>query len=264
MVPSGDQMINKREWWLIALTIILVASVFFAAKQSIWRSWLPGTPVPDFSGYKDVKQKKLAFFSYLKPMVDKSNRRVLSERRRILTLQQKSNLSTSALAELHSIALRYRIKSFDQGSEGFRTLLERVNSLPPSLVLAQGANESSWGTSRFARDGKNFFGLWCYTTDCGLIPEQRDSAKRHKVAEFDTVQEGVDHYFYTLNSHPAYSDLRERRAKLSSTDQPMTGHALAQGLLFYSERREAYVQDIQAMIRINNLQRYDTDEKNSD
>jgi len=256
-------MINKQEWRLIAITIVFVASVFFAAQQSIWRSWLPGTPVPDFSGYKDVKQKKLAFFSYLKPMVDKSNRRVLSERRRILTLQKRNNLSPSELAELQSTALRYRVVSFDQGSESFKTLLERVDSLPPSLVLAQGANESSWGTSRFARDGNNFFGLWCYTTDCGLVPEQRDSGRRHKVAEFDTVQQGVDYYFYTLNSHPAYKDLRERRTKLSNTNQPLTGHALAPGLLFYSERREAYVQDIQTMIRINNLLRYDTDGKNS-
>jgi Bax protein len=255
-------MINKREWRLIAITIIFITSVFFAAQQSLWRSWLPRTPVPDFSSYKDVKQKKLAFFSYLKPMVDKSNRRVLSERRRILTLHKRNNLAPWELAELQSIALRYRIVSFDQGSESFKNLLERVDSLPPSLVLAQGANESSWGTSRFARDGKNFFGLWCYTADCGLVPEQRDSGSRHKVAEFDTVQEGVDYYFYNLNSHPAYNDLRQRRAKLSNTNQPLTGHALAQGLLFYSERREAYVQDIQSMIRINNLQRYDTDGEN--
>jgi Bax protein len=252
-------MIKKREWLLIAITIIFVASVFFATQQSIWRSWIPRTPVPDFSSYKDVKQKKLAFFSYLKPMVDKSNRRVLSERSRILTLQKKNNLSPWELTELQSIALRYRIVSFDQGSEGFKTLLQRVDSLPPSLVLAQGANESSWGTSRFARDGKNFFGLWCYTTDCGLVPEKRESGRRHKVAEFDTVQEGVDYYFYTLNSHPAYNDLRELRVKLSNTNQPLTGHALAQGLLFYSERREAYVQDIRTMIRINDLLRYDTE-----
>ncbi|HKJ91279.1 MAG TPA: glucosaminidase domain-containing protein, partial [Oceanipulchritudo sp.] len=42
-------------------------------------------------------------------------------------------------------------------------LRRRVDVIPPSLALAQAALESGWGTSRFAREGNNLFGIWCYT-----------------------------------------------------------------------------------------------------
>ena len=41
-------------------------------------------------------------------------------------------------------------------------LMLRVDVLPVSLALAQAANESAWGTSRFALQGNNIFGQWCY------------------------------------------------------------------------------------------------------
>ncbi|WP_352256125.1 glucosaminidase domain-containing protein, partial [Pseudoalteromonas sp. 19-MNA-CIBAN-0066] len=41
--------------------------------------------------------------------------------------------------------------------------LRRVDIIPKELALMQAANESAWGTSRFARIGLNFFGQWCYT-----------------------------------------------------------------------------------------------------
>ena len=39
----------------------------------------------------------------------------------------------------------------------------------------QAANESAWGTSRFARIGLNFFGQWCYSKGCGMVPKRRNT-----------------------------------------------------------------------------------------
>ncbi|MFT4835563.1 MAG: Bax protein [Psychromonas sp.] len=37
-----------------------------------------------------------------------------------------------------------------------QTLFNKVDILPPSLALAQAAEESGWGTSRFAKEGNSF------------------------------------------------------------------------------------------------------------
>ncbi|MDZ7825939.1 MAG: glucosaminidase domain-containing protein [Gammaproteobacteria bacterium] len=45
--------------------------------------------------------------------------------------------------------------------------LRRADEIPPSLVLAQAAAESAWGTSRFARMANNLFGQPRFTEGCG-------------------------------------------------------------------------------------------------
>ena len=55
----------------------------------------------------------------------------------------------------------------------FNEMLKRVDIIPISLVLAQAANESSWGESRFAKKGNNYFGMWCYTPKCGIVPQKK-------------------------------------------------------------------------------------------
>ncbi|MCF6289540.1 MAG: glucosaminidase domain-containing protein [Desulfobacterales bacterium] len=129
-------------------------------------------------------------------------------------------------------------------------LLRRVDVLPISLVLAQGAIESSWGRSRFVRQGNNLFGIWTWGGR-GIVPSQREEGKTHKVKAYDSILDSVRGYLLTINRLAAYEPLREIRRQ---TSDPL---ALAEGLRLYSERREAYVLDVQEMIRGNDLKRYD-------
>ena len=152
------------------------------------------------------------------------------------------------------LAKQYRIKLkvTDQGF--FSRLLSRVDSLPESLVLAQAANESAWGTSRFARQGNNLFGQWCFKPGCGLVPQARDDEAFHEVAKFSSVQGSINAYFANLNSHPAYEPVREIRGCLRQQQARVTGVALAEGLEQYSSRGYAYIDELQAMIRFNQLE----------
>jgi Bax protein len=58
----------------------------------------------------------------------------------------------------------------------------------------------------------------------------------------------------TLNSHPAYESLRSIRAKALAQSGRVSGTELAAGLIRYSERGQAYVDELQAMIRVNGLE----------
>lgn len=215
-------------------------------------------PVPNFAAIKDVKVKKKKFFEYMLPMIIRANEKILIERQEVSRLRslvadlrklpKKDAISAKRLFEKYDLESTLPIDTTQ-----FNKLLRRVDVIPPSLVLAQSANESAWGTSRFAQQGKNFFGIWCHTPNCGIKPARRDPGKVHEVQSFKTVEEGVQRYLMTINTHIAYRPLRQLRESLRQERKPLTGHTLATGLLKYSERREDYVNDLRSMIRVNQL-----------
>ena len=242
---------------------LLRSKVFFAvllvAVVSLYSMGADRNPLPDFSGYSDVKQKKTAFFDYMMPLVSAANQPIIEQRAELLEMAADADqLSFFQQRNLLQLADRYGVKAeAAENQQVIDQLLLRVAPLPPSLVLAQAAIESAWGTSRFARQGNNLFGQWCYQKGCGLVPLRRSADSKHEVAKFDSVAAAVEAYLHNLNTHRAYKDLRLLRAELSTAESSANGHQLAQTLLYYSELRQVYVDEVQAVIRINKLHGYD-------
>ena len=247
---------------------LLRSKVFFAvllvAVVSLYSMGADRHPLPDFSGYSDVKQKKTAFFDYMLPLVSAGNQLIIEQRADLEEMAADvDQLSFFQQRNLLQLADRYGLDVGGVKSEAVDNqqmidqLLLRIAPLPPSLVLAQAAIESAWGTSRFARQGNNLFGQWCYQKGCGLVPLRRSADSKHEVAKFDSVAAAVEAYLHNLNTHRAYKDLRVLRAELSTAESSANGHQLAQTLLYYSELRQVYVDEVQAVIRINKLHGYD-------
>lgn len=212
-------------------------------------------PVPDFSQYTVVKEKKVAFFDYLKPAIEAQNEYIKSVRQYIQGLRAKQiageKISESQQQELQFLLEEYRVKS-DQDLEAiYSELMRKVDIIPAELVLVQTANESAWGTSRFARNGYNFFGLWCFKKGCGFVPSRRNDGAAHEVAKFNDLSSAMYEYMRNLNSHPAYRDMRLIRQQYRNKQEPITAYSLAEGLTKYSERGEEYVDELRQMIRIN-------------
>lgn len=147
------------------------------------------------------------------------------------------------------------LKSYDLpttiDSFTLKQALRRVDVIPKELALMQAANESAWGTSRFARIGLNFFGQWCYSKGCGMVPGRRDTGAAHEVAAFKSVRAAVSSYFKNINTHNAYKELRSIRENLRLEQQPIAATLLTQGLMSYSERGEAYIEELNTMINQN-------------
>jgi Bax protein len=247
---------------LIALSVSLVWVVWQeTARQSLQAPdeapIMAVSALPDFAAITDVQAKKQAFFDFMWPSIVQANKQVLTERAYLKGLQGKK-LTARQADELAELALKYQQPRQAQQSKAdwLAALLLKVDVIPPSLALAQAANESAWGTSRFAREGFNFYGQWCFSEGCGLVPVARGEGKTHEVRRFDSPADSVTAYVLNLNSLAAYQDLRTLRAHLREQGQ-LDGAHLAQGLLAYSERGEAYVEEIQAMIRLNALAQYD-------
>jgi Bax protein len=206
---------------------------------------------------------KLAFISTLLPHIEKENQRLLALRKDVESLLDELDagnpLGRKEQQLLAELAKHYRVKQDLLTSEVARAeLLRKIDIIPSSLSLAQAANESAWGQSRFAQEANNLFGIWTYDKEKGLVPRKREQGKKHLVRIFDDVGESVRYYMHTLNSHPAYARLREIRMDLRVSGKTIDGHKLATGLEKYSAKGQQYIDIIQSLIRQNKWALLDT------
>ncbi len=210
-----------------------------------------------------VKLKKELFFRLMGPAILRSNEKVLKERAEVeKLLKLKEPYYKEILKRLEFLGHKYKLvkkeKSFTVSKKSLKNLLERTDAIPVSLALAQAANESGWGTSRFALFGNSLFGQWDFSGK-GMAPkEQRKEYGNYGLARFDTPQEAVDAYLLNLNTHKAYAKLRKMRAQYRAQGKQVSGYKLATSLDKYSERGMAYVKDIQQMIHYNHLEATDS------
>lgn len=211
--------------------------------------------LPDFAKISDTKRKKQLFFDFLKPAIDKENLRLRKLRGKLISLQvtllEGNTISGDDLDWLKLIAHSYSIDMGISSQDKLSRLLNKVDEIPRELVLVQAANESAWGSSRFARIGLNFFGLWCFKKGCGLVPQGRDAGLNHEVAAFQGIDSMVSYYFKNINSHRAYRLFRQIRKQLRDNDIPLEPTILATGLLPYSERGMVYIVELNDMMRHN-------------
>jgi uncharacterized FlgJ-related protein len=78
------------------------------------------------------------------------------------------------------------------------------------LLLAQAALESGWGTSRFAREGRNLFGMRTYDLrEPHMLPS--NNPKKWGVKVYEHECDSVLHYINTLNNGTAFGKYQEMR-----------------------------------------------------
>ena len=222
-------------------------------------------PLPDFSSFKNVKEKKEQFFQFMLPKIRLANTKIRVERSSLQDVFNRNKdeliLSDSDKKFLGALKVKYKISEELEALDSINALLTKIDEVPASLVLAQSANESGWGTSRFAIEARNMFGIWCFREGCGIKPLQRAAGKKYEVAKYETIQASVEAYMLNINSHPAYRELRRIRSEARADNSYLSGMALAEGLETYSARGEDYVEEIKQLIRINKLHRFNSEDK---
>lgn len=222
----------------------------------------PITVFPDFASIQDLSLKKRQFFDYLEDYVLAENASIIRARnelkRYVAIADSGVEFSERERYWLLNLAHDYRIETEKHSErEILAELMLRVDVLPASLALAQAANESAWGTSRFALQGNNVFGQWCYEAGCGIIPAQRKTGASHEVKSFESIASSVQAYFFNINTHSSYSYLRDLRSRMRERNLPFDPMSLAIGLGRYSERGDNYVNEIQRIILQNDLRKRD-------
>ena len=230
----------------LTLLIFLLPIISNAGHYWSFDQWLNSLKAPEFDKIEDVQEMKKTFFNYLLPEINKKNNEIQLIRKKVI----EKDLSKEELTKLYK---KYRI---NEDSE-IAALLEKIDIIPPSLVLSQAALESNWGRSRFAKFYHNYFGLWCFERGCGVIPKKRNKGDTHEVAKFSSPEKAIDFYYLSLNRNKSYEVLRKIRKNKRSEGQIMTGLSLSEGLDNYAEIGYEYVIRIRKIIISNELSKFD-------
>jgi len=206
-----------------------------------------------------VENKKRLFFRGIAPMILRANELIMIDRNRLNNIRSSFNKSSSVTEKdqkwILKIAQLYKVKNADDEitTSMLEELWKKVDIVPASLALAQSAEESGWGTSRFAAEGNAIYGQWTWGSNAITPEKQRKELGNYGIAAFETLQESVCAYMLNLNTHNAYTSLRNKRAELRENNQKITGLLLAEQLTKYSERGVEYVKTLKSMIDYNLL-----------
>lgn len=197
-----------------------------------------------------VQEKISGFIRLLLPTIIEVNKRISTVRHDVIALskQPKSEWSKEETVWLNDLMTSYDIKS-----NNIDDLLLRLDIIPVGMVLAQGIDESGWGTSYFAVKGNGLYGEHLSSKGGKYLSTPGGHVK---VAAFDNLFAGTARYMYNLNTTSAYKDLWILRKKLSSEGK-LSGYKLVESLSHYSTRGDAYVENLQSLIKHHQLDSFD-------
>jgi Bax protein len=209
----------------------------------------------DMAQLDDVEARKALFLRSVLPLVLQANRELRRARRKAmaaLDAQAAGRLGATDALWLDSVTFWYGAEAGNVAD-----LLSRIDAVPPSLVLAQAAQESGWGTSRFALRANALFGQRSWgDASVGLAPADAER-KDFKVRAFPDLMGAVRAYLHNLNSHSAYQEMRDHRARARAMGVPLHALELVGGLESYSEEGPDYVAALSELIRSNEMQALD-------
>ena len=94
---------------------------------------------------------------------------------------------------------------------------DRASRVPTSIIIAMAGIESGWGTSRFAVDGNNLFGIRTWNLDEPHLKPLGIEKPNFGLKKYATKCDSVKDMIRNLNTHTAYTDFRvERSTQLDS------------------------------------------------
>jgi len=193
-----------------------------------------------------IKQRKKVFIDQLLPAILIVKFQLEKEYHRVERLIRKDSDRWSRAEEAYIDSL-FRVYKTQEPHH----LLRRLKTHPVSLVIAQAALESAWGTSRFYTRAFNIFGTWSFdTTEARIKSKGLRNGEPVYLKKHHSLSSSVADYFLTIARGP-YSEFRKAR------EQNADVFELASHLQNYSEENQAYIDQIIKIIKSNRLLRYD-------
>ncbi|MCK5702619.1 MAG: glucosaminidase domain-containing protein, partial [Cyclobacteriaceae bacterium] len=177
-----EKILHSGKFWIIISVLLIVTAIIFLSKKIdktiLVIDYVTVEKEEDIKPIKDslvipvlysdvrllnelnIDKRKKKFIDVLLPTILIYRQQLTQRRERIAILKEKSRYSYEWSHEdslfIDDIFKTYKTKNFDE-------LLKRLQPPPVSLVLAQAALESGWGSSRFFKEANNVFGIWSFS-----------------------------------------------------------------------------------------------------
>ncbi len=270
--------LRSGRFWIIASILAIVAVIIILSKkldktilvidyvtverEKDIRSVKDSLVVPVL--YSDVQllnqlsidKRKIRFIDVMLPTILVYQHQLASEKENVKILQNKSRYSLEWTPE-DSLFMNTAFKTYR--TRNINELLNRMTPPPTSVVLAQAALESGWGTSRFFKEANNVFGIWSFNPDEDrIIANQFRDGDPIYLRKYKNLLGSVKDYHILLAKSETYAEFRDCILKDNNVFE------LIWYLRMYSERRDQYVIMLRNVIVANELIQYDSYQLDSD
>jgi len=121
------------------------------------------------------------------------------------------------------------------------------NHINTELIVAQAIVESNYGTSRFALEGHNLFGIRVWSKE-GMLPYKQPDSIEWRVRVFKNKCESVKYYIEILNTKQVYTEFRKAR-DMSLNRDPIK---MAKALDSFSTNKEYEKHVIEVIHKLRN------------
>jgi Bax protein len=199
--------------------------------------------------YLDQDEKKQKFIDLILPSILITKYQIDQDRIKIGLLQDLAQ-QQGFLEPEDSLFLEEKLKYFH--ASDLEELKFKMQTHPVSIVLAQAAIESGWGTSRFFTEANNIFGIWSFSANDDRVRARYGrNGKAVYVKDYADMTASINDYFRTLSRSSAYKTFREKRIETNNSFE------LIRYLNRYSELGFEYVKKLEVVMRKNDFTRYD-------
>lgn len=196
-----------------------------------------------------VDEQKRKFIDLMLPSILVAKFRLEQKRNRIADLAEAGRKHEDWTPE-DSLFVKNELKRYE--AKDLRQLDRKIKPHPVSLVLAQAALESGWGTSGFFVEANNVFGVWSFNEEENRIETTaRRGNQKVYLRRYDNLSLSIEDYYEIIGRVPAYRNFRNKRFE---NDNPF---AMLAQLHPYSELGKTYTRRLRSVIRDNQLTRFD-------
>ena len=233
MVPSSTQEIN-------ATTALVTPEAPKTVKKPVEKK------KPAYKAPASTPQSKRLFLKNTIAAITKVKKRLDAQYQMVYDLSKKSELTPQEQATIDKLKKSYKVK-------GIPCLLKRLRTHPVSIVIAQAALETGWGSSRFYREANNIFGIWSFNKNEPRMAAgvKREGVKTIYVKKYKNLEASIEGYYRMMARGRAYKQFRNARL---ATDNPFE---IIPFLDHYSELRHEYVKRLYFVIKSNKFYELD-------
>lgn len=212
-------------------------------KKPVPRVFVQSVP-SDFNREKYDEVRPALFYEMLLPVVLKANEALIAEREQVLRLRKEfyetGDLTAESMDELKKWIERYDVKLSDDLDTLFNTLVPRVDAVTPTLLLTMAAEDSGFGTSRYAREYNAIFNQRDWDGNGAVPDEAQKEGPQYRIKIFPSLYEAVLSEIHYLNTNGYFENYRIAREKYRRTDNPMRGYSIAHLLINFPYRPIKY------------------------
>ena len=220
-------------------------------KKPLPRQFVQSLPL-DFNDEKYDEVRPALFFEIMTPVILKANETLAAEREQVMALKKEfdenGDLTPDSMKKLDNWIASYGVKPSDDLGTLFDELILRVDGVTPTLLLTMAAEDSGFGTSRYAREYNAVFHQRDWDGNGAVPDEKQKDGPQYRIRIFPSLYDAALSQIHYLNTNGYFENYRIARAKYRRTDNLMRGYSIAHLLINFPYKPVKYPDIIKHLI----------------